>query len=148
MAAPSSGLKAWASPPASRSTPRAICTLATAAGRFSRSARAARFLSSPRSNLPSPRITWRFIPAAICTFPGRRRAQRLRHCGHGAPAIRPRDSCHHRLFVHARLGRARLAIDRIIEQMKAEIIAVGSELLTPDRVDTNSLFLTEELNKL
>ena len=32
--------------------------------------------------------------------------------------------------------------------MKAEIIAVGSELLTPDRVDTNSLFLTEELNKI
>ncbi len=33
-------------------------------------------------------------------------------------------------------------------EMKAEIIAVGSEMLTPDRVDTNSLFLTEELNKL
>lgn len=32
--------------------------------------------------------------------------------------------------------------------MKAEIIAVGSEMLTPDRVDTNSLFLTEELNRL
>src|ERR1700680_4872841 len=32
--------------------------------------------------------------------------------------------------------------------MKAEIIAVGSELLTPDLVDTNSLFLTEELNKI
>jgi nicotinamide-nucleotide amidase len=32
--------------------------------------------------------------------------------------------------------------------MKAEIIAVGSELLTPDRIDTNSLFLTEQLNKL
>src|SRR5262249_16350581 len=32
--------------------------------------------------------------------------------------------------------------------MKAEIIAVGSELLTPDRLDTNSLFLTEEVNKL
>lgn len=30
----------------------------------------------------------------------------------------------------------------------AEIIAIGSELLTPDRVDTNSLFLTEELNRL
>src|SRR5215475_9394334 len=30
--------------------------------------------------------------------------------------------------------------------MKAEIIAVGSELLTPDRLDTNSLYLTEELN--
>jgi len=32
--------------------------------------------------------------------------------------------------------------------MKAEIIAVGSEMLTPDRIDTNSLFLTGELNKL
>jgi competence/damage-inducible protein CinA-like protein len=32
--------------------------------------------------------------------------------------------------------------------MKAEIIAVGSEMLTPDRIDTNSLYLTEELNKL
>lgn len=32
--------------------------------------------------------------------------------------------------------------------MHAEIIAVGSELLTPDRMDTNSLFLTEELNRL
>ena len=32
--------------------------------------------------------------------------------------------------------------------MNAEIIAVGSELLTPDRMDTNSLFLTEELNKI
>jgi nicotinamide-nucleotide amidase len=32
--------------------------------------------------------------------------------------------------------------------MKSEIIAVGSELLTPDRMDTNSLFLTEELNRL
>ena len=32
--------------------------------------------------------------------------------------------------------------------MKAEIIAVGSELLTPYRLDTNSLFLTDELNQL
>lgn len=31
---------------------------------------------------------------------------------------------------------------------KAEIIAVGSELLTPYRLDTNSLFLTQELNRL
>ena len=31
--------------------------------------------------------------------------------------------------------------------MKAEIIAVGSELLTPDHLDTNSLFLTEKLNE-
>jgi nicotinamide-nucleotide amidase len=30
----------------------------------------------------------------------------------------------------------------------AEIIAVGSELLTPFRTDTNSLFLTEQLNQL
>lgn len=32
--------------------------------------------------------------------------------------------------------------------MNAEIIAVGSELLTPFRTDTNSLFLTEQLNQL
>jgi len=32
--------------------------------------------------------------------------------------------------------------------MRAEIIAVGSEMLTPYRLDTNSLFLTDELNKL
>ncbi len=30
----------------------------------------------------------------------------------------------------------------------AEIIAVGSELLTPERVDTNSLYVTEQLNAL
>jgi len=34
------------------------------------------------------------------------------------------------------------------QTVNAEIIAVGTELLTPDRLDTNSLFLTEELNKL
>src|SRR5207302_3855185 len=32
--------------------------------------------------------------------------------------------------------------------MDAEIIAVGSEMLTPDRVDTNSLYLTGQLNNL
>jgi nicotinamide-nucleotide amidase len=32
--------------------------------------------------------------------------------------------------------------------MKAEIIAVGSELLTAERLDTNSLFLTAELNRI
>ncbi len=32
--------------------------------------------------------------------------------------------------------------------MNAEIIAIGSELLTPYRMDTNSLYLTEQLNSL
>jgi nicotinamide-nucleotide amidase len=32
--------------------------------------------------------------------------------------------------------------------MDAEIIAVGSEMLTPERLDTNSLFLTAQLNDL
>jgi len=32
--------------------------------------------------------------------------------------------------------------------LRAEILAVGSELLTPSRVDTNSLFITEQLNLL
>ena len=31
--------------------------------------------------------------------------------------------------------------------MKAEIVAVGSELLTPDSSDTNSLYLTRRLNE-
>ena len=29
---------------------------------------------------------------------------------------------------------------------RAVILAVGSELLTPSRIDTNSLFITEQLN--
>src|SRR5580658_9542188 len=32
--------------------------------------------------------------------------------------------------------------------MNAEIIAVGSEMLTHKRVDTNSLFITDQLNNL
>jgi nicotinamide-nucleotide amidase len=32
--------------------------------------------------------------------------------------------------------------------MQAEIIAVGSELLTSERLDTNSLFLTDQLNRI
>src|SRR5262249_24942945 len=32
--------------------------------------------------------------------------------------------------------------------MRAEIIAIGSELLTPYRLDTNSLFLTDGLNQV
>jgi competence/damage-inducible protein CinA-like protein len=36
----------------------------------------------------------------------------------------------------------------LIAAMNAEIIAVGSELLTPDRLDTNSLYLTRRLNQL
>src|SRR3954467_13112824 len=35
-----------------------------------------------------------------------------------------------------------------LERVNAEIIAVGSEMLTPSRVDTNSLYLTEQLNNL
>ena len=32
--------------------------------------------------------------------------------------------------------------------MKACILAIGSEMLTPFRVDTNSLFITERLNAI
>ena len=32
--------------------------------------------------------------------------------------------------------------------MKAEIVAIGSEMLTPSRQDTNSLYLTERLNEI
>ncbi len=34
------------------------------------------------------------------------------------------------------------------KRLRAEIIAVGSELLTPAHVDTNSLFITDQLNRL
>lgn len=36
----------------------------------------------------------------------------------------------------------------MFETLSAEIIAIGSELLAPDRSDTNSLWLTEKLNQL
>src|SRR5688500_10089953 len=32
--------------------------------------------------------------------------------------------------------------------MNAEIVAVGSEMLTPQRIDTNSLYITDQLNSL
>ena len=35
-----------------------------------------------------------------------------------------------------------------LDDVNAEIIAVGTEMLTPHRVDTNSLYLTEQLNLL
>src|SRR5881396_966248 len=34
------------------------------------------------------------------------------------------------------------------QTLSAEIIAIGSELLAPDRTDTNSLWLTDQLNRL
>jgi nicotinamide-nucleotide amidase len=36
----------------------------------------------------------------------------------------------------------------LLETLTAEIIAIGSELLAPDRSDTNSLWLTEKLNSI
>ncbi len=38
--------------------------------------------------------------------------------------------------------------DLLLETLTAEIIAIGSELLAPDRSDTNSLWLTEKLNSI
>ena len=37
---------------------------------------------------------------------------------------------------------------RVRPLSRAAILAVGSELLTPSRIDTNSLFITEQLNLL
>src|SRR5439155_3947522 len=36
----------------------------------------------------------------------------------------------------------------LVDRMKACILAVGSEMLTPFRVDTNSLFITERINTI
>jgi nicotinamide-nucleotide amidase len=38
--------------------------------------------------------------------------------------------------------------DRVSDRLDAAIIAVGSELLTPDKTDTNSLYITQVLNDL
>ncbi|MGH9873324.1 MAG: CinA family nicotinamide mononucleotide deamidase-related protein, partial [Pyrinomonadaceae bacterium] len=38
--------------------------------------------------------------------------------------------------------------NHLFETLTAEIIAIGSELLAPDRSDTNSLWLTEKLNSI
>ena len=46
-----------------------------------------------------------------------------------------------------RQSRRNLTTD-LFESLTAEIIAIGSELLAPDRTDTNSLWLTEQLNRL
>src|SRR5687767_5510330 len=44
-------------------------------------------------------------------------------------------------------ARAHVAVARM-DSMKAEVIAVGSELLGSTRADTNSLFLSERLSGL
>lgn len=41
-----------------------------------------------------------------------------------------------------------LSVVLISLMLSAEIIAIGSELLAPDRTDTNSLWLTEKLNRI
>src|SRR3954454_23481741 len=48
-----------------------------------------------------------------------------------------------------RRGPRSRGLPHVTEQMKtAEIIAIGSELLTPEKTDTNSLWLTERLNSI
>ena len=56
--------------------------------------------------------------------------------------------------MHATVFLRRLRVARLpafsftLLPVNAEIIAVGSELLTPFRMDTNSLYLTEQINQL
>ena len=59
------------------------------------------------------------------------------------PVARPGGGHHQRA-----LSRRRRHQGPPARLMNAEIIAVGSEMLTPQRVDTNSLYLTAELNNL
>jgi nicotinamide-nucleotide amidase len=54
-----------------------------------------------------------------------------------------------KLFFIPRFPRLNFRVFRVLSYMlNAEIIAVGSEMLTPHRVDTNSLWLTGQLNAL
>src|SRR5205814_8358731 len=66
-----------------------------------------------------------------------------------------RNSCQQQRRSSSRLGCCRTAAHRCflslsfrLQSVIAEIIAVGSELLTPFRQDTNSLYLTSQLNEL
>ena len=71
-------------------------------------------------------------------------------CGAGVFAIARDDHLDDECDLSRGCGDSRLA-DSLGEPtpgMNAEIIAVGSEMLTHKRVDTNSLFLTEQLNNL
>ena len=79
------------------------------------------------------------------------RLERL-HGGLGVMADDAMAAVYANLALRARtLGVARLdrmSADARTAWQSAAIIAVGSELLTPARVDTNSLYLTEQLNAL
>ena len=57
----------------------------------------------------------------------------------GGVVRKPRD---------ARAGGGRAGMVQVKPLRRAAILAVGSELLTPSRIDTNSLFITEQLNLL
>ena len=67
-------------------------------------------------------------------------ARRARHHG------RRRHGRDIRQSAHARAHRHRAGMARVIH--RAAILAVGSELLTPIRIDTNSLMITEQLERL
>ena len=69
---------------------------------------------------------------------------RARHRGTGVHALARHGGGHHQ----RPLSRGRRDQGPPAGLMNAEIIAVGSEMLTPDRVDTNSLYLTAELNDI
>src|SRR5215831_7205127 len=91
--------------------------------------------------------------AAHAESRGRTGSKRRQYCRARVDAVAPRDDRNKFRPLLPRLGRRRATLKRLISErlihlMRAEIIAVGSELLTAQRLDTNSLFLTAELNRL
>ena len=52
------------------------------------------------------------------------------------------------LYAHVALRAMRVAGAGMADGLTAAILAVGSELLTPHKTDTNSLYVTEVLNDL
>jgi len=81
-------------------------------------------------------------------------ASRSRTCGQWkrhrwprASAFAPRHDYHQQRTLFPRLG-CRGSSASCLGRNASRIIAVGSELLTPYRLDTNSLYLTAELNKI
>ena len=96
-------------------------------------ARRRRILSVPRCSTSSSRIP----------------ANRFEHLyrGVGVMADDAMAAVYANLALHVVMVVARAALGSGV-RMNAWIVAVGSELLTPFRVDTNSLAITERLNTI
>ncbi len=107
--------------------------------------RTRRATSAVASSIGAPARSSAHLPGS----PGRAVSLRPRHCRAGLHAIPLHDCSHHQRPPSRGCRHQGQATHLMSGVMDAEIIAVGSELLTEGRLDTNSLYLTAaEMNNL